>query len=74
MIKIFTTATCAYCAMVKRFLDMKGKVYEVIALDDNPSLRQELLEKTGAMTVPIVEFNGRYVIGWKPAELTALIA
>ena len=35
-ITIFTTNTCAYCAMVKRWLDAKGFGYEVVNLDQNP--------------------------------------
>lgn len=71
--KVYTTKTCAYCGMVKKYLDMKGIKYETIDLDDNPAMRQELLEKTGAMTVPITENNGKFVIGWNPGQLSAII-
>lgn len=64
MTKIFTTKTCAYCSSVKKYLDMKGEVYEVIDLDDMPTeLRQELYNKTGAMTVPITQIGEKYIIG-----------
>lgn len=71
--KVYTTNTCAYCVIVKKYLDSKQVDYEVINLDDNPELRQELFQKTGAMTVPIIENNGEYVIGWNPAKLNALL-
>ena len=35
-ITIFTTNTCSYCGMVKRFLDLKGQPYEVVNLDEHP--------------------------------------
>lgn len=73
MITIFTTNQCSYCQMVKKFLTMKGKEYEVVSLDDNPDIRQTLYEKTGAMTVPITQINEDYVIGWNPSKLLALI-
>lgn len=72
MITVFTTKTCAYCKMVKQFFDRKQLAYQTVDLDNNPAMRQQLLEKTGAMTVPITESNGKYVIGWKPAELAKL--
>jgi glutaredoxin len=59
--------------MVKKYLDNKGIKYETVNLDDNPEKRQELLNITGAMTVPITENNGQYVIGWNPAQLAAII-
>ena len=48
MITVFTTTTCAYCQMLKKYLTMKGYDYDVVNLDDDPTKRQELLEKTGA--------------------------
>ena len=52
-ITIFTTNTCAYCAMVKRWLDAKGLGYEVVNLDTNPERQAEALALSGALTVPI---------------------
>lgn len=74
MTKIYTTKTCAYCILVKKFLDRKGHQYEVVDLDDNPAKRQELLDKTGAMTVPITEINDQFIVGWNPSLLAAAIA
>lgn len=63
MTKIFTTNTCAYCPMVKKFLDMKGEKYEVIDVTDDPDKRQELFDATGALTVPITQIGDKYIIG-----------
>lgn len=52
-VTIFTTNTCSYCSMVKRYLDMKGQHYNVINLDEQPERREEALQISGAMTVPI---------------------
>lgn len=64
MITVFTTSTCAYCKMVKQYLSLKGKEFNVVNLDDNPEVRQSLFEKTGAMTVPITQVDDEFVIGW----------
>lgn len=71
---IYTTRTCAYCPIVKKWLQSKGIAFNTVELDDNPKLRQELLEKTGAMTVPITEIKGKYIIGWNPVKLAEAIA
>ncbi len=78
MITVFTTNTCAYCKMVKQFLTLKGKDYKVVNLDENPEKRQELFEKTGAMTVPITlieKDNGMedVVIGFNRARLAEVL-
>lgn len=73
MVTVFTTTTCAYCKMVKQFLTLKGKDFEVVNLDDNPEKRQELYEKTGAMTVPITQVDDQFIIGWNRSRLAEAI-
>ena len=52
-ITVFTTNTCAYCVMVKKFLDAKGHEYEVVNLDEQPERQAEALRVSGALTVPV---------------------
>lgn len=52
-ITVFTTNTCAYCAMVKKYLDVKGRQYDIVNLDDHPERRAEAQQISGALTVPI---------------------
>lgn len=72
MITVFTTNTCAYCKMVKQYLSMKGKEFNVVNLDDDPEARQSLFEKTGAMTVPITQVGDEFIVGWNPAKLALI--
>jgi glutaredoxin 3 len=63
MITIFTTKTCAYCPMVKKYLDMKHQTYEVVDVTDDMEARDRLFKATGALTVPITQIGDKYVIG-----------
>ena len=79
-ITIFTTNTCAYCGMVKRYLDMKGQSYEVVNLDEAPERRQEALDVSGgALTVPITvvtkqDDSQEVVVGYNLSRLAPAIA
>ncbi len=79
-ITIYTRTQCAYCAMVKRYLDMKDKSYDIINLDDNPAVEAEVVAKSGARTVPVVmvtDESGKETIasiGWNPGALAAAIS
>ena len=79
-ITIYTRSTCAYCAQVKRLLDLKGKSYQVINIDDDPVAEASIVAKSGARTVPIVtvrENDGDEQIasiGWNPGALMAAVA
>lgn len=73
MITVFTTTTCAYCKMVKQYLTLKGKEFTTVNLDENPEKRQELFEKTGAMTVPITQVDDQFVIGWNRQKFAEVL-
>ena len=81
-VTIYTTNTCAYCDMVKKFLDTKGVGYTVINLDEEPAeTRQKVIEMSGAMTVPIIvvadpaddQAPKNITVGWNPAKLAAAV-
>lgn len=79
-ITIYTRTTCAYCVQVKRLLDLKGKSYEVINIDEDSAAEAAIIAKSGARTVPVVtvtdESGDEQVasIGWNPGALMAAVA
>jgi len=79
-ITIFTTNTCSYCGMVKRFLDMKGQSYQVVNLDEHPERNQEAFElSNGALTVPITvitkaDDTKKVVVGYNIGQLAPALA
>lgn len=73
MITVFTTSSCAYCKMVKQYLTLKGKEFKVVDLEQNPQKRQELFEKTGALTVPITQVGDEYIVGWNRSRFAEVI-
>ncbi len=78
-VTIFTTNTCAYCVMVKRFLTAKGVGYEEVNLDQNPERQAEALQISGALTVPVTvvtkqDDSREVVIGYNLAKLAPAIA
>ncbi|HKX73231.1 MAG TPA: glutaredoxin family protein [Candidatus Saccharimonadales bacterium] len=81
-VTIYTTNTCAYCEMVKKFLNGKGVGYTVVNMDEEPTeVRQKVIEMSGAMTVPIVVVADEadetapknITVGWNPAKLAAAV-
>lgn len=80
-VTVYTNNSCAYCEMVKKFLNMKGVSYNVVNLDEvDSSVRQSVIEMSGAMTVPVtvVEAAGSDIknitVGWNPAKIAAAVA
>lgn len=78
-ITVFTTNTCSYCVMVKKYLDNKGVKYEVVNLDDNPEMQKEIYKKSGALTVPVTlvekeDNTEEVVIGFNLPRLASVIS
>lgn len=78
-ITIYTTSTCAYCETVKKWLGSKGLSYEVVNMDEKPEVRQEIIQLSGAMTVPVTivedEAGSKNItVGWNPSKLATAVA
>jgi glutaredoxin 3 len=78
-VTIYTTNTCAYCETVKKYLTSKGQEYTVVNLDEKPEIRQEVIQMSGAMTVPVIVVEDgsgmkNITVGWNPAKLASAIA
>jgi glutaredoxin 3 len=78
-ITIYTTNTCAYCVMVKRYLDSKGKPYETVNLDDHPERQKEAFEASGQLAVPVTvitkeDDSKEVVVGYNLAKLAPAIS
>ena len=78
-ITIFTTNTCAYCVMVKRWLGSKGHTYQEVNLDQNPERQQEAFELTGQLSVPVTvitkqDDSREVVVGYNLAQLAPAVS
>lgn len=78
-ITVFTTSTCAYCPMVKKYLDGKGIKYEVVNLDEQPEKQKEVYAKSGALTVPVTlieneDLSEEVVVGFNLPKLSTAVA
>ena len=62
--------------MVMKYLDMKKIPYTTVSLDDDMELRQEVINKSGAMTVPVTVRGDweDFVVGWQVGKLAKLIS
>lgn len=72
-VKVYSTQTCPYCHMAKKFLDDNNIEYEDIDVSKDHEAAQKMIEKSGQMGVPQIEVDGKIIIGFnKPALIEAL--
>jgi glutaredoxin-like YruB-family protein len=72
-VTIYTTKTCQYCHMVKDWLKKKGIPYREIDVGADQKAATEMVEKSGQMGVPVIEFDGKIIIGFDQRALLAAI-
>jgi glutaredoxin 3 len=60
---IYTTRTCPYCYRAKDLLESKGIIFKEIAVDNAPSIRQEMTNLSGRFTVPQIFIDGQSIGG-----------
>lgn len=69
MIKIYTTSTCPYCDMVKEFLKKRNVNYEELNVAEDEKARQEMVDKSHQLGVPVLDIDGIIVVGFNRPEI-----
>ena len=62
-IDIYTKATCFYCMRAKALFDQKQVSFNEIKIDNDNDLRNEMIKRSGGVTVPQVFIGDQYVGG-----------
>ena len=70
---VYTTSWCGWCRKTLAFLDQNGVDYENRDIEADDAWREELEEKTGSTSIPMVEIDGEIVRGYNPARMQQLL-
>jgi glutaredoxin 3 len=66
---VYSTPSCPYCTMVKDFLKKQAVPYEDYDVSRDQRRADEMVRKSGQMGVPVVDVNGRIIVGFRQAEI-----
>lgn len=77
-ITIYSTTTCPYCKMLKKYLNEKGVAFEDVLLDEHPDQIQTSVDGCGSQGVPcthIEKDDGTVVniLGFDRAKIDAAL-
>lgn len=64
MITMYGTAWCPYCVRARRFFDERGVSYSDIRVEQQPELRQQMMDLSGRHTVPQIWIGDTHVGGY----------
>jgi len=63
-VTVYSTPTCPYCVMAKRYLSERGVKYDDADVSRDQSRALEMLTKTGQMGVPVLDIGGQIIVGF----------
>ena len=69
---IYSTPTCVYCRMAKAFLKEHNVPYQEKDVLADLDARKEMVEKSGQLGVPVIDVDGKIMVGFERNELARL--
>jgi len=70
---IYTTPTCVYCRAAKEFFQENGVQYEEKDVAKDEQARNDMVQKSGQLGVPVIDVGGEIVIGFDESRLKELL-
>ncbi len=68
-VKIYTTPTCPYCKMAKKFLDDNGIKYQEFNVAEDKAARKEMKDKCNSLGVPTICIDNEVLVGFDEGQL-----
>ena len=73
-VTVYSTPTCPYCHQAKRYLAEKGVAYSDKDVAADLQARDDMVKKTGQLGVPVIEIDGKLVVGFNRPKIDELLA
>ncbi len=61
---IYSTPACHFCHVAKDFFTERGIAYEEYNVATDLNKRQEMVNKSGQMGVPVIDIEGDIIVGF----------
>lgn len=72
-VTIYSTPTCHFCSLAKDFLKEKGITYTEYDVAHDLEKRQEMIQKSGQMGVPVISIGDEIVVGFDRDRLVSAL-
>lgn len=72
-VTVYSTPTCHFCHMAKDFFKEKGVEFEDFDVSSNLEKRQEMLDKSGQMGVPVILIEDKIIVGFNKPKIVELL-
>jgi len=70
---IYTTPTCHFCILAKAFFEAEKLPVQMIDVSVDAKARDEMVEKSGQMGVPVIDIDGNIVVGFDQEKIKQIL-
>lgn len=71
---IYSTPTCTYCRAAKEFFNEHSVKYTEYNVAADMEKRNEMIEKSGQMGVPVIIIGDELIVGFDKGKLKEMLA
>ena len=68
-VKIYTSPACAFCKFAKEYFESKNIEYEEYDVSTDAEKRDELIQKSGGLSVPVIDIDGKIIVGFNKGKI-----
>jgi len=72
-VTIYSTPTCHFCQMTKEFFKEHNVSYTDYNVASDLAKRQEMIQKSGQMGVPVIFVDSDMIVGFDKDKLSSLL-
>lgn len=68
-VKIYSTPSCGYCNKAKAYFKASKIPFTDYNVASDQRKAEEMVRKSGQMGVPVIDINGRIIVGFNQSEV-----
>jgi len=72
-VKIYTNPTCSWCKKAKEWMKKNKISFQELDVIESDVYRDELIEKSHQMAVPVIDIEGQIIVGFDEKRLEELL-
>lgn len=72
-VTVYSTPTCPHCHHAKDFLKDNNIPFEDIDVSKDRDKAREMIEKSGQMGVPVIDIDGKIVVGFDQGKVQEIL-
>lgn len=70
---VYSTSTCPWCHKAMDFLRDHKIEFQEVNVQEHPERAEEVIQKSGQMGVPVIDVDGKIIVGFNERALRQLL-